>query len=243
MNKQSYVLCPVCKKHKFPIWEDNGTCICPYCGWGHDTQGEENTNEAIGPNDLSLENFKLRYSYYVEQNPKYHWRTNHFPDVPQIEKRMCPVCGKFEFEPLTWEDIYCGVTPTDVYCISCGWRYSPEQEKYPQMANGANEMSLNEYRAWYEKKISDNPDYDYFEETTDNYVPTPHRCPVCNKYQFEDIACYDICPFCGWEDDGVQLNDPDYGGGANELSLNQYRNQYNQKIKDKPSYEWQNQFK
>ena len=32
MNKETYLLCPVCEKHKFPKWEDNGTCICPHCG-------------------------------------------------------------------------------------------------------------------------------------------------------------------------------------------------------------------
>jgi hypothetical protein len=30
---------------------------------------------------------------------------------------------------------------------------------------------------------------------------------------------YDICPVCGWEDDGVQLANPTSGGGANRESL------------------------
>ncbi|MCC8042205.1 MAG: hypothetical protein LIO69_01545 [Oscillospiraceae bacterium] len=29
--------------------------------------------------------------------------------------------------------------------------------------------------------------------------------------------------FCGWENDGVQYDDPDYAGGANPESLNEYR--------------------
>ena len=238
MNNQPYILCPVCGKHKFPKWEDNGTCICPHCGWGHDTQGEEEPFEIIGPNDLSLEHFKLRYAYYVENNPNYHWALHGYPEIPQIEKCVCPVCGNFEFEPLTWEDIYCGVTPSEVYCMSCGWHYSPEQEKSPELANGANAMSLKEYRAWYAEKIAVNPNYSYFEEMTENYVPTPHKCPVCGKYEFADESCYDICPFCGWEDDGVQLSDPDFDGGANELSLKQYRKEYREKIKTDPTYRW-----
>lgn len=238
MNKKTYVLCPVCGKHKFPIWEDNGTCICPYCGWGHDIQGEENPSEQIGPNDLSLDDYKLRYAYYIEQNAKYHWSTDLYPQIPQIEKCKCPICGKFEFEPLTWEDIYCGMTPADVYCMSCGWHYSPEQVKHPSMTNGANVMSYNEYRNRYAEIIAGNPEYNYFDELTDNYVPIPHKCPVCGKYTFKDSSCHDICPYCGWEDDGVQLNDPNYEGGANELSLTQYRKKYNEIITRIPTYRW-----
>jgi hypothetical protein len=37
---------------------------------------------------------------------------------------------------------------------------------------------------------------------------------------------YNICPVCFWEDDIVQLNDPDFSGGANEESLNQGRKNY-----------------
>ena len=38
---------------------------------------------------------------------------------------------------------------------------------------------------------------------------------------------YEICDECGWEDDPVQSSDDDYAGGANRLSLNQARNEYN----------------
>jgi hypothetical protein len=37
---------------------------------------------------------------------------------------------------------------------------------------------------------------------------------------------FEICPLCGWEDDDIQNDDPDYAGGANELSLNQYRSRW-----------------
>jgi hypothetical protein len=33
----------------------------------------------------------------------------------------------------------------------------------------------------------------------------------------------DVCGICGWEQDGVQLDDPDYRGGANSESLNEAR--------------------
>lgn len=48
-------------------------------------------------------------------------------------------------------------------------------------------------------------------------------CPVCGKYEFEEEDWYKICPICGWEDDSLQRDDPDYSGGANDMSLNEYR--------------------
>lgn len=35
-----------------------------------------------------------------------------------------------------------------------------------------------------------------------------------------------ICPVCFWEDDDVQLENPDFSGGANRPSLNQARSNY-----------------
>jgi hypothetical protein len=37
---------------------------------------------------------------------------------------------------------------------------------------------------------------------------------------------FDICPLCGWEDDGIQNGDPDYVGGANRLSLREHRERW-----------------
>ena len=44
-------------------------------------------------------------------------------------------------------------------------------------------------------------------------------CPVCGQYTFTEP--HEICPVCGWEQDRVQEEDPDFAGGANQLSLNQ----------------------
>ena len=49
-------------------------------------------------------------------------------------------------------------------------------------------------------------------------------CPICERHQFEDS--YDICPVCFWENDGVQYDGPDFGGGANYLSLNDYKKRW-----------------
>lgn len=46
-------------------------------------------------------------------------------------------------------------------------------------------------------------------------------CPVCELHNFASENDFDICPLCGWENDGVQMNDHDYWGGANELTVNE----------------------
>jgi hypothetical protein len=48
-------------------------------------------------------------------------------------------------------------------------------------------------------------------------------CPCCGYKTFdhEPNGSYDICSVCFWEDDPIQLEDPDYEGGANPMSLRQ----------------------
>lgn len=53
-----------------------------------------------------------------------------------------------------------------------------------------------------------------------NTIP-PYKCKVCGMGDINFI--YDICEYCGWEDDGLQNEQPDYMGGANHMSLNQYK--------------------
>lgn len=59
-----------------------------------------------------------------------------------------------------------------------------------------------------------------------------YLCPVCGEYYFGERNAFEICPVCGWEDDPVQREDPDFEGGANELSLNQYRIKYQEEPDD-----------
>ncbi len=68
-----------------------------------------------------------------------------------------------------------------------------------------------------------------------------HICPVCNKYMFESHMCpvchrhmfdfpnsFDECPVCGWMDDAVQEDYPDWANCANDMSLNQAREAWKQ---------------
>ncbi|MBR5765589.1 MAG: hydrolase [Lachnospiraceae bacterium] len=52
------------------------------------------------------------------------------------------------------------------------------------------------------------------------------KCPCCGYYTLPGAGAYDICPVCFWEDDPVQEDDPDYAGGANDLSLNECRKNF-----------------
>jgi len=81
-----------------------------------------------------------------------------------------------------------------VVCRGCGWH-----------KNGAN---LDEYKAEWEKQLAAEP-------------PLIYPCPVCGTPdQLSYERFYEICSVCGWEDDGLQYEEPDYENGANPMSLN-----------------------
>ncbi|MGN0426945.1 MAG: CPCC family cysteine-rich protein [Agathobacter sp.] len=53
------------------------------------------------------------------------------------------------------------------------------------------------------------------------------KCPVCGNETFSDMDYeYNICEECFWEYDVFQVDNPDYSGGANRHSLNEYRKIY-----------------
>jgi hypothetical protein len=56
-------------------------------------------------------------------------------------------------------------------------------------------------------------------------MPDRFACPCCGYLTLheEPTDTYEICHVCGWEDDGLQFDDPDYRGGANQESLNECR--------------------
>ena len=58
-------------------------------------------------------------------------------------------------------------------------------------------------------------------------------CPVCGKYQFEEECDYDICEYCGWENDSYTEE-----GGANTLSLEEYKERYKMYLALNPDYKW-----
>ena len=54
-----------------------------------------------------------------------------------------------------------------------------------------------------------------------------YKCPCCENYTLDnEPGTFDICNICYWEDDNVQRINPNYDGGANDISLNQARKNY-----------------
>jgi hypothetical protein len=51
-------------------------------------------------------------------------------------------------------------------------------------------------------------------------------CECCGFPTLPGDSIFEICPLCGWQDDPVQNEDPDYAGGANDMSLNDYRRKW-----------------
>lgn len=150
----------------------------------------------------------------------------------------CPICHQYYFTDDTnkeKEDLEYEGKQED-YCSHCGWQYDLYQVEHPDVAKCTNELSLNDYKKWFEEKIKENPDYDY---SQDNYSETPHLCPVCGRFEFQDESSFDICPYCGWQDDGLMEDEPDsWAGNSNPLCLNDYKKNYQRKLAENPDYKW-----
>ena len=52
-------------------------------------------------------------------------------------------------------------------------------------------------------------------------MPNKVICPVCGKTEFQSQCDYDICKYCGWENDACFD-----GGGANDMTLEEYKKRY-----------------
>ena len=53
-------------------------------------------------------------------------------------------------------------------------------------------------------------------------------CACCGNPLRFPYDCDEICKICGWQDDDIQNDDPDFEGGANDMSLNQAKMAYAQ---------------
>ena len=157
-------------------------------------------------------------------------------DKKQIRPMDCPVCGKVFFDELTPLQMKMGITPNMMHCYECGWYYDWDQIQNPDLANGANEMSLNQYREWYKRKIEEDPNWNHADAVakTDK---VKHPCPVCGEYTFKNLVSEEICPVCGWEDTGFE-DAPDERPNDYMMSLNEHKKWFAEKRKEDPDYWW-----
>ena len=161
----------------------------------------------------------------------------------KFKPMKCPVCGKFDFrEPADndfKEEELAEYENGEVNCRRCGWVYDIGQAENPESHEGHNDLSLSEYREQYKAKIAENPEYDWFEENKP--APAPHKCPVCGEYEFDDEASFDICPVCGWEDDGME-DEPDMPAACG-LTFPEAVEKFRQKRALNPKYRWDEKWK
>ena len=142
---------------------------------------------------------------------------------------LCPICGKEKFYP---EDYF-------IFCNHCGWEGNINVDDKMVELNG---YSARDYRKVYQEYLKSHPNYiwkedkDALDNYMDSFVDYGNNCPCCGEesYDSEHIYCYK----CGWKYNFVQAQFPDFDDSSNKLSLNQYKNQYNNIIKNNPNYLW-----
>ncbi len=89
----------------------------------------------------------------------------------------------------------------------------------------------DEYIEKITKFIKDNPEANTSDiiqfETEEIFGIKPiiqkHKCPVCGQHEFAEYGSFDFCPVCGWCDDPLEGSRPDYKGGYNGMSVQEYR--------------------
>lgn len=77
----------------------------------------------------------------------------------------------------------------------------------------------------------------------------PMLCPVCGKFYFSELNDVEInqlgmkpnniqCRKCGWFYDLEQVSNPNLENESNQMSLNQYKSWYKNKIKENSKWEY-----
>ena len=154
----------------------------------------------------------------------------------KLKKYLCPICSNYYFTELSKEEIEEGIKMEDDFCTICGWHYVKEQVEDHSLVTEINKMSFDDYKKWYENKKKENPEYNYLED----HKPSakPHICPVCGKYEFSDEFSYDICPYCGWEDDGFEAEHHKNHKSSVGYTFAEYKKIYENLVKENPNYKW-----
>lgn len=160
--------------------------------------------------------------------------------IEKPDERICPICGH-------------SVAHRDYFCRSCGWILG-EEELGEDDNSQDNGVSKRQYRELLSSIKEEDPGFVYekdavkFENMRQEFMKANGLknnrwvgfyglpCPVCGEEMIRNY--YDICSVCGWELDEVQMDDPDFWGGANILSLNDSKKVFRSFREKDPSYRW-----
>ena len=127
--------------------------------------------------------------------------------MPRFKEMVCPVCGKTDFDLPKGsgkENKLRYYGQGRIVCYYCGWIYDANQAANPESKRGQNELSVVEMREDYQARIAKEPNYYWF--STKRIPWESHVCPVCREHRFPNEPSFDICPVCGWQDDGMEAN-------------------------------------
>jgi len=96
----------------------------------------------------------------------------------------------------------------------------------PETLSGFIRITLQGYRPYglYSNDGRHSLDKErHFEFMNDQNQDEKFACPCCGYKTLREkpSGTYNICEVCFWEDDPIQLDDPNYEGGANRVSLKQ----------------------
>lgn len=149
LEKDNYILCPICGKEKF--YPSDYVIFCINCGW----EGSMDTSDThmVEVDGYSIRDYKKIYEEYIKVNPKFIWKKDkdaltRFCETFKDYGYDCPVCGTKD-----------SFNPDCRYCHQCGWKYNYIQAQYPDFDDSTNKLSLNEYKKKYYDFINNNPNY------------------------------------------------------------------------------------
>ena len=143
---------------------------------------------------------------------------------------LCPICGREKFYP---EDYI-------IFCVNCGWEGSLDTSDIHMIE--VDGLSIRDYKKIYEEYIKVNPNYIWKKDKEalnsfcESFTDYGSKCPCCGEDSLDPD--YRYCYKCGWKYNFVQAQYPDFDNSSNKLSLNQYKEQYNNIIKENPNYMW-----
>jgi hypothetical protein len=112
------------------------------------------------------------------------------------------------------------------------------QIEEPDFPGGANVMSVNQMKKWWNYKMSINNNFVWMsEEPCVNYRAHQfwNTCPICGEHlevgKFKNPDIPDDhdgvqCSKCSWIRDLVQAVEPDMKDGLNKLSVNEYKKEF-----------------